>query len=453
MRSLNARLLAAATIIVAGFLSLTGLALDQAFRESALTAMRDRLQAQVYMLLSAASFDKPDKRVMPATLPDPRLSTPGSGLYAQVSRDDGTPVWRSSSMLGITLPPVQASQPGVPMFYTAEAADGTPLFELILKVRWEAGKGAPHNYIVQVAETAASYENQLKSFRRSLRGWLAAAAAVLLAMQVLILRWGLRPLRQVAEELTRVESGQQPEIRGDYPAELGGLVTNLNALIRSSAAHLERYRRSLGDLAHSFKTPLAVLRGSAEGERAPEELRQTVKEQVWRLDRTVAYQLQRAAASGRRALAAPLPVTPALNKVLQSLAKVYADRRLQMETRMDRPVEFFGDEGDLLEIIGNLTDNACKWARQRVRITVRAAGDESSTRPGIVIEVEDDGPGIPPQEWQRIFERGYRADTAVEGHGIGLAIVRDLVDEVYHGHLEVTGSSLGGACVRAHLRF
>lgn len=453
MRSLNARLLAAATIIVAGFLSLTGLALDQAFRESALTAMRDRLQAQVYMLLSAASFDKPDRRVMPATLPDPRLSTPGSGFYAQLSRDDGTAVWRSSSMLGIALPPAPISQPGVPLFYTLAAADGAPLFGLAFKVRWEEGKSAPRNYVVQVAETAASYENQLKSFRRSLRGWLAAAAVVLLAMQALILRWGLRPLRQVAEEVTRVENGRQPEIRGDYPTELGGLVTNLNALIHSSAAHLERYRRSLGDLAHSFKTPLAILRSTAEGQGAPEELRQTVKEQVRRLDHTVAYQLQRAAASGRRALAAPLPVAPVLNKVLQSLAKVYADRRLQMESRMDRPVEFFGDESDLLEIIGNLADNACKWARQRVRITIQATGGESSTRPGLIIAVEDDGPGIPPQEWQRIFERGYRADTAVDGYGIGLAIVRDLVDEVYHGRLEVTGSRLGGACVRAHLRF
>ncbi|HTT09043.1 MAG TPA: ATP-binding protein [Gammaproteobacteria bacterium] len=453
MRSLYARLLAAATIVVAGFLSLTGLALDQAFRESALTAMRDRLQTQVYMLLSAASFDKPDKRVMPVTLPDPRLSTPGSGLYAQLSRDDGTPVWRSNSLLGNGLPPTTVGKPGMFSFYEANAADGTPLFELAFKVRWEAGKGAPHNYIVQVAETAASYEDQLSSFRRSLRGWLAAAAAVLLLMQVLILRWGLRPLRQVAEEVTRVENGKQAEIRGDYPTELGGLVTNLNALIRSSAAHLERYRRSLGDLAHSFKTPLAVLRGAASGEGAPEELRQAVKEQVRRLDHTVAYQLQRAAASGRRALAAPLPVAPLLQKVQQSLAKVYADKHLQMETRMKRPVEFFGDESDLLEILGNLADNACKWARRQVRITVRTAGGESATRPGLIIEVEDDGPSIPPREWQRIFERGYRADTAVEGHGIGLAIVHDLVGEVYHGRLEVTQSDLGGACVRAHLRF
>ncbi len=452
MRSLNARLLSAATLVVAGFLSLTGLALDQAFRESALTAMRDRLQTQVYMLLSAASFDKPDKRVMPATLPDPRLSTPGSGLYAQLSREDGTLVWRSSSMLGMVLAPAPMSQPGVPLFHVAESGDGTPLFELVFKVRWEAGGGAPHNYIVQVAETTASYEDQLRSFRRSLRSWLAAGAAVLLVMQVLILRWGLRPLRLVAEEVTRVERGNQSEIRGDYPAELGGLVTNLNALIRSSAAHLERYRRSLGDLAHSFKTPLAVLRGAAGGDAGPEELRQTVKEQVRRLDHTVAYQLQRAAASGRRALAAPFAVAPLLHRVQQSLAKVYAGKHLQLDVRMERPVEFFGDEGDLLEIIGNLADNACKWARRQVRITARAGGD-GAARPGLIIEVEDDGPGIPPQEWQRVFERGYRADTAVEGHGIGLAIVRDLVDEVYHGRLEVTDSKLGGACVRAHLRF
>jgi two-component system sensor histidine kinase PhoQ len=175
---------------------------------------------------------------------------------------------------------------------------------------------------------------------------------------------------------------------------------------------------------------------------------------VTRLDNTVQYQLQRAAASGRSALATPIAVEPVVSKVVQSLAKVYAGRKLQFDVMVDRGAEFFGDEGDLLEIVGNLAENASKWAARRVRIRASAgAGAKKSRRP-LELTIEDDGPGIPPDQCKTIFERGYRADTAVPGHGIGLAIVRDLVYEVYHGELTVGRSEdLGGARVVARVTF
>jgi two-component system sensor histidine kinase PhoQ len=454
MRSLNARLLLAATLTLAAFLGLTGIALDQAFQKSALSAVHERLQAQVYMLLSAAQFETSEKRLMPATLPDPRLSTPSSGLYAQLTRDDGALVWRSLSMLGLSLPAEQPWRTGVPVFGTASASDGTPLFTLAFSVRWEGKQqNAERVYTVQVAESRASYDNQVKAFRRSLGGWLVGAAAVLLAVQAIILHWGLRPLRRVAEEVREVESGRKEALIGDYPNELQRLVTNLNALIFNSKAHLERYRRALGDLAHSFKTPLAVLRSAAESGVKVEDLRESVREQVSRLDNAVAYQLQRAAASGRSALATPVAVEPVVRKVVQSLTKVYADKKLNYEVSVDKGAEFFGDEGDLLEIVGNLADNASKWAARSIHIRAsQAAGSRHSRRP-LEIAIDDDGPGIPSEQWQAIFKRGYRGDTAVEGHGIGLAIVKDLVEEVYHGELTVARSDLGGASVRARVAF
>jgi len=455
MRSLNARLLLAATLTLAAFLGLTGFTLDQAFQRSALSATRDRLQGQVYMLLSAAQFEAPEKRMMPTSLPDPRLSTPSSGLYAQLTREDGTTVWRSLSMLGLTIPVDRPTRMGVPIFGTAKASDGTPLFTLVFSVRWEGKRRNDERvYTVQVAESRQEYDNQVQAFRRNLGIWLAASAIVLLAVQALILHWGLRPLRRVAEEVREVESGRKESLIGDYPTELQRLVVNLNALIRNSKANLERYRRALGDLAHSFKTPLAVMRSAADTGGRVEELRETVREQVSRLDNAVQYQLQRAAASGRSALATPIAVEPVVNKVVQSLAKVYADRRLQFEVAVERGAEFFGDEGDLLEIVGNLAENASKWAKQRVRIRASVgAGTDRSRRP-LELSIEDDGPGIPPDECKTIFERGYRADTAVPGHGIGLAIVRDLVYEVYHGELKVGRSDdLGGARVVARVTF
>jgi two-component system sensor histidine kinase PhoQ len=455
MRSLNARLLLAATLVLAAFLGLTGFTLDQAFQRTALSATQDRLQGQVYMLLSAAQFEAPEKRMMPTSLPDPRLSTPSSGLYAQLTRDDGTTVWRSLSMLGLTIAVERPTRMGVPIFGTATASDGTPLFTLTFSVRWEGKRRNDERvYTVQVAESRQEYDNQVQAFRRSLSTWLAVSALVLLAVQALILHWGLRPLRRVAEEVGEVESGRKESLSGDYPTELQRLVINLNALIRNSKANLERYRRALGDLAHSFKTPLAVMRSAADTGGRVEDLRETVREQVSRLDNTVQYQLQRAAASGRSALATPIAVEPVVNKVVQSLAKVYAGRKLQFDVTVERGAEFFGDEGDLLEIVGNLAENASKWAARRVRIRAGAgAGAKTSRRP-LELIIEDDGPGIPADQCKTIFERGYRADTAVPGHGIGLAIVRDLVYEVYHGKLTVGRSEdLGGARVVARVTF
>lgn len=455
MRSLNARLLLAATITLAAFLGLTGFTLDQAFQRSAVSAVQDRLQAQVYMLLSAAQFEAPEKRVMPASLPDPRLSTPSSGLYAQMTRDDGVVVWRSLSMLGLSIPVEKPQRMGITEFNEVTASDGTPLYAVSFTVRYDGKKrNDARIYTVQVAENRQAHDNQVKAFRRHMSAWLAAAAIVLLLVQAMILHWGLRPLRRVAEEVREVESGHKEAVGGSYPTELQRLVINLNALIRNSTANLERYRRALGDLAHSFKTPLAVLRSAADGGVQVEELRTTVREQVSRLDSTVAYQLHRAAASGRSALATPIAVEPPIRKIVQSLTKVYAQRDLKYETRVDSGARFFGDEGDLLEIVGNLAENASKWAAGRVRITARVAGRDGRNRPPLELVIEDDGPGIPPDKWQTIFERGYRADTAVPGHGIGLAIVRDLVIEVYRGELDVGQSAdLGGARVSAKLTF
>jgi len=415
--------------------------------------VQDRLQGQVYMLLSAAQFEASEKRMMPATLPDPRLSTPSSGLYAQLVREDGTLVWRSLSMLGLSIPVNPPMRLGVPSFRSGTASDETPLFTLTFSVRWEGKSAGERIYTVQVAESKQSYMHQVMTFRRSLWGWLAAAAIVLLLVQAIILHWGLRPIRKVAEEVNEVESGRQEALSGDYPTELQRLVTNLNALIRNSKAHLERYRRALGDLAHSFKTPLAVMRSAAEGGARLEDLRDTVRDQVNRLDHTVAYQLQRAAASGRSALAMPIVVEPIVKKIVQSLTKVYADRKLAFDTAVSKGLEFYGDEGDLLEILGNLADNACKWANSRVRVRATRTAVGAPSRGGLELAVEDDGPGIPPQQWAAIFDRGFRGNPTVEGHGIGLAIVKELVEEVYHGELSVAQSDLGGALVRARVTF
>jgi two-component system sensor histidine kinase PhoQ len=263
-------------------------------------------------------------------------------------------------------------------------------------------------------------------------------ALLLLAAQWAILRWGLSPLRRVADELTRLERGEQERIAGNYPTELQRLTDNLNTLLTHERSQQKRYRDALADLAHSLKTPLALVRGALRDAVRSDPTARTLDEQVERMDRIVAYQLQRASTSGRSRLAAPQPLRPAVERMLAALAKVHGDKRIATEVVVDAGVRFRGDEGDLTELLGNLLDNAFKWGRTQVRVSAEAAGGR------LTLSVEDDGQGVAPEQAQRVLERGVRADQSVPGQGIGLAVVHDIVD-AYGGELRIERSGLGGA--------
>ena len=284
-------------------------------------------------------------------------------------------------------------------------------------------------------------------------GWFAAAAVGLLAAQGIILSWSLAPLRRVAREVAEVESGARSELNARQPKELRPLTAALNTLIASGRRRVERSRNALADLAHSLKTPLAVLRTASEDDAADASLRQTVRDQVTRMDLTVNYQLQRAAAAGRASLSPPVAIGPVAQRLRDSLAKVYADKSLEILVESDGDAVFVGDEGDLTEILGNLMDNACKWARSSVKTTASFERSPGSAGTTLRLAVEDDGPGIAPDEADRLLERGARADATTPGHGIGLAIVREIVCELYSGNLHIENSALGGARVVVSLDF
>lgn len=449
MRSLRARLLLVSAVVLAGFLGLTGLALDQAFRASAESALRERLQSHLYALLAAADLDASDQLELPVELPEPRFNLVGSGLMAEVHDATGTPVWRSRSALGAEFAGASSSfAPGERVYTQTAGGETAARLMLSLATRWEGG-AEPRIYVFHVAERLDEHEAQILQFRRGLFGWLAAATLLLLVAQALILRWGLAPLRRVAQDLSEMESGRAQALAGRYPAELQPLIDNLNALLAEARQHLQRYRDTLGNLAHSLKTPLAVLRGSVEARAPVEELRAVAQEQLQNMNQIVEYQLQRAAAAGRTALSAPLPVLPPARKLLAALEKVYAAKGLRVETDIAPEVMFRGDAGDLLEILGNVADNAFKWARSRVRVQAQnPAGGQPGTR--FTLRIEDDGPGIPDDQLQRVRARGARADAAIPGHGLGLAVVQEIV-ELYDGALVIARSPLGGAAVEVRL--
>ena len=233
---------------------------------------------------------------------------------------------------------------------------------------------------------------------------------------------------------TILDLTDQPQVR------LGDVVT-----VISERPNQPNSVQALAELAHSLKTPLAVLRSLLDGNTDSREVRKTLSDQTLRMHRTIDYQLQRAATSGPTPLAPAVDIAPLLRRLQDSLLKVYAHKQLTIDARVEAGIGFHGDEGDLMEILGNLLDNACKWANRRVGVVVepcRAGGGL-----GIALRVEDDGPGFPADMGDAVLGHGVRGDESTPGHGIGLAVVRDIVREAYGGDITVGASDMGGAAV------
>ncbi|MGD2074449.1 MAG: ATP-binding protein [Gammaproteobacteria bacterium] len=446
MHSLHGRLLLASTLVLAGFIGATGLALDKAFRVSARASMQDRLQSYIYALLAAAGEDERGRMVPPRKIPEPRFSKPDSGLYAMIAGPDGTPLWHSRSLAGRRIDIVQPQVPAQREFRRFDQA-GLELYGFSFGVAWEDYAKAEELYTFAVAEDASAFEDQIESFRRSLWGWLGAMAVVLLVAQGLILRWGLRPLRRVEADLQRIERGAAQQLEGAYPRELEGLTSSLNSLIEHGKLVQTRYRNSLDDLAHSLKTPLALMQSFCE--RKSEQLGEEhvlVSEQVERMDEIIEHQLQRAAVSGQATLGRQVQIQPVVERLVRSLDKVYREKRVDVGLDLDPAAMFYGDEADLTEALGNLLDNAYKYCSGRVRVSVRSRDRGDSDR-GVAITLEDDGQGIAPAMIDTVLQRGRRVDETVPGHGIGLSMAREIIT-LYGGHLDIDSGGLGGARVR-----
>lgn len=443
-RALGGRLLIAQSVLLALFFGATMVALDNAYQRALERGVRERMALQALALMASAELDESGRLALPALLPDPAFNQTASGSYALVADADGDVVWRSASMLGLNLPPPSAPPLGERRFREDARLGGQPAFLLTIAVEWEeAGV-----YRFTVAESQASHAVQVGRFRTLLFTWFGLVALAFVALQALLLRHLLRPLRQVAEDVHAIELGRIEQLGGRYPAELDALVAGLNALVRNERARLSRYRNSLGDLAHSLKTPLAVIRRTLEEGDTP--LRAPIAEQVQRLDELVEYQLQRAAAAGGTTFGVAVEVKPQATRIASTLAKVHAARGVAFELAIDAAARFHGDAGDLLELLGNLGDNAAKHARTKVLIGAVPLPGPPGTRAGLRLLVADDGPGFPEADRAALLQRGARGDSLAPGHGIGLSIVHELV-ALKGGSLRLGRSDLGGAEVVVEL--
>jgi two-component system sensor histidine kinase PhoQ len=437
--SLYLRLNLTAIPVLVIFLTVTGAVLDNAFVESARLSLRERMLGEVYQLLSASAIDETGQLIMPlpTRLPYPQLALPGSGLYAFVGSNSSAKLyWRSPSLHNRQTPAPFALKVGEKHWADVQMEDGKDYYLLGFGYQRTLKTGI-FSFNFYLMTELAPLHNQVSLYRRRLWGGLATVAILLFATQIWVLRWGLSPLRKVGIELNAIEAGERNQINGDYPREVKQLTNKINILLTQERARQTRYRNALADLAHSLKTPLAVLRSAVD---QPEILPDTVSEQSARMMRIVERQLQRAGAANAAATAPPIAVYLVADRITASLYKVYRNKNVCVTNRIDPDLHFRCDEADLIEMLGNLLDNAFKWCHSRTEIQ----GSKDGHR--LTISIHDDGPGIGAKYQEHILQRGGRADESTPGHGIGLSVVADIV-EAYQGRLHIESSIFGGAAV------
>jgi len=442
--SLSRRLLLSVFVVLVVFFGLTVFLLDMVFRRAAERSMTELIDAQMVALIAAADPDSQES-VTPTAVLETRFDTPGSGLYAEIRSASGESIWRSQSTVGTAVqfgPPVDGGQRSY--FYTEIAGTPIRLFVASRGIVWDDLHGRPAHFTFSVATSLDHYEAQLANFRQQMVGWFATLAVLLMATLALLLRWLLKPVRRLELEIKEVEAGKREHLDDIWPRELAAVTSNLNALLMGERTRIRRYRDTLGNLAHSLKTPLAVMRQSLEAGNADGGRKDALNAEIDRMSGIIEHQMNRAAASGGVLLGqAPVDVAPIVAELRTALIKVYGNKDLLFEAVVTSEAQFIGDRNDLTELLGNLLDNACKWAKALVRITI-TLDEAADSRAALKLVIEDDGPGIAEHDRAKVLERGGRADEATPGHGIGLAMVHDTV-ALYGGTMRIDSSALGGA--------
>lgn len=440
--SIHKRLLISGGILLFAFIALTAWVLDKAFRHSSETALNAQLQTHVYTLLATAKEDDKGRMRLPTLLSAPGFNQPDSGIYAEVVGEKETYIWRSASLVGRDFSYAPGISSGVSPGETRFSS--TQSLQIIEQgIIWEDLELTPHEYHLVVAMDKAPLVAEQRSFRQTLWLWLGGLGLLLLTVQLALTHWGLSPLQRLSEGIRSIEQGKTNQLQGPVPKELNSLVDAINSLISQSRQRQERIRNSLADLAHSLKTPLAVLLASRH-ESDLDILYKTIEEQTKRIDSAVTYQRQRAAVAGGTQLQSPTKLSPVIKRISNGLQKVHHDKRIRCQQLVTPNLQYRADEGDLFELFGNLIENAFKQCVDQVRIEVKETDRQ------LRITIEDDGPGIEKEDRDRLLQRGERADQLHPGQGIGLAVVHEIVKQ-YQGNLKISESPLGGACLEVQL--
>ncbi|PCI61174.1 MAG: ATP-binding protein [Gammaproteobacteria bacterium] len=430
--SLKSRLMISALFMIFMVLPIIGITLNNAFEIQIRNAIKNELSAYSYSILAAAEVEQ-QQLYMPEQALDNQLNVSQTGLYALITTSsiNNEILWRSKSLLGLSDPknlPVPAL--GKSVYEEIELAGKTHLI-YSFSVSFSDGKKS-FPMTLHIIKDQTKFLAVIANFNQQLWTWLLVLMVLLIIVQSLWLIWTLKPLTVLKQDLAQVEQGKSPQLKQSYPQELLPVVEQVNLLLTTEQNQRQRYRNALADLAHSLKTPLAVI-------QSQQDLSPSSQEQVNIINQMIEHQLKRAQSAGQASWHLGIKIKPIANKIINTLNKIYVDKQLTISCALDEQASFKGDEADLMEILGNLLDNAYKAAKQQVALNVNCSPSE------LTLVIADDGQGIDEQQRALIMQRGMRADTYQQGHGIGLAIVRDLVN-TYQGQLQIKKSSkLSGA--------
>jgi signal transduction histidine kinase len=449
LNSLAARLILAAAVWTMLALAVGGFVLSNAFRQAALDNLDSNLKVDMDGLIAAAEPDENGGLVLEDQFVNHQFDRVYSGLYYQIkpvaAGQPGGQISRSLFDRGIT--PAAEEKHGALTYGYAPGPENQQLRVLEQRVEFPASTTSGSNdmsaYNFLVAGDLAQVDAASRAFNGTLIWSFVALGLGLVVAILLQVRIGLQPLRRLKESLHRIRDGKAQRLEGEFPAEIAPLAAELNSLIEHSAEIVARARTHVSNLAHFLKTPLSVL--ASEADAAPGPLSEQVRKQVNVMRRQVDHYLARARAAGSvNVLGNRTQVAPVLEDLARVLARIHAARDVVIDAQSSPELYFRGERQDLEEMAGNLMDNACKWARHRVRVRAEAEGAR------MVLTVEDDGPGLSPEDRQRVGERGERLDESVPGSGLGLAIVGD-ISKLYGGLFSFDDSELGGLKTRLTL--
>ena len=432
-KSLAVRLVLGAGLWIAAALAAGGYLLSALFTDSVERGFDSRLNVLIEAFVAVSEVGPGNTLRLTQTPPSSRFRQPFSGWYWQIADANG-PILRSRSLWDQALETREAGGGG----------EGTAPFEITgpgkrtIRVlqRTISLPGSDQSYIYSIAGDIAAMDADIAAFNAALSWSLAVLGLVLVIAVFAQVRYGLRPLARIEAALGAIRSGSAHRLEGEFPTEINPLAMEINALLEQNAAVLKRARTHVGNLAHALKTPLAVLGNEAAGAEGP--LAETAARQAAVMQRQIDHHLSRArTAAARNVLGARTEVMPAAESLLRTLKRIHAERRLDIALDIGPGAAFGGERQDLEEMLGNLMDNACKWAKAKVRVG-------ATVKDGLLrLSDEDDGPGLAKEARQAMLNPGERLDESVPGAGLGLAIVRDIAD-LYGGAIALEGSDLGG---------
>jgi signal transduction histidine kinase len=448
--SLALRLFLSATAWAVVILLITGFVLSSLYRQAVERAFDRRLG--VYLRTLVADVASPDEASdkFPQSLGEPLFALPLSGWYWQVTKlDPGKPEIRASrSLWDAGLPHLQDAGVAANAVGSREGYVSGPEDQRLRLVERNIDLGDEGHYLVAVAGDAAEITEETRSFDQALLITFSILAAVLLLTTMFQVRFGLAPLKRISDSLAAIRSGSAERLAGKFPDEIAPLARETNALIDANKEIVERARTHVGNLAHALKTPLSVMVNEATA-RGSDPFALKVLEQADIMRDQVARHLERARLAARLTVVGSITdVLPVVTAVARTMEKIHRDKDVAIEVHADDQARFRGERPDLEEMLGNLVDNACKWATSRVMIEIVRESPDPAVNGRVRIVVDDDGRGLSPSEREQVAKRGRRLDETKPGSGLGLSIVVELAS-LYGGGLTLGTAPIGG--LRAEL--